>query len=929
MRKKSTGKAARRGPRSQAPGRRPAPPPQSSGALTIVGIGASAGGLEALEQFLGHVPEASGLAFVIVQHLDPTREGIMPELLQRATRMRVAQVEDCARVEPNCVYVIPPNKDLSILRGALHLLDPASPRGLRLPIDFFFRALAADQGAGSAGVILSGMGTDGTLGLTAIKEQGGVVLVQDPADARFDSMPRSAIDTRLADIIAPARELPDRLVAFLRHAPHAVPVEQLSEKQSQGSLEKIVIVLRSRSDHDFSQYKKSGLYRRIERRMGLHQIDRIENYVRYLRENPQEQDLLFNELLIGVTGFFRDPAAWEALRDKIIPALLAGRRTGGKLRAWTAGCSTGEEAYSLAMVFKEALEKAPPEARCSLQIFATDLDRSAIEKARQGLYPANIASDVSVERLRRFFVKEGGSYRVGKEIREMVILAPHDVIRDPPFTRLDLVVCRNLLIYLEQDLQRQLLPMFHYALNPGGMLFLGASETVGGLTSLFAPLDPKLRLYRRKESAARIDQAGFPPSHTARLTGIPEALVAKPVANLQTLADELILRQFGPAGALVSDKGDIFYVSGRTGKYLEPAAGKANWNVFAMAREGLRYGLVSALQKAAHQNRAATVRGLTVGANGGTQAVDVTVRPLQEPEALRGTFLVLFSDAPAASAAGGGARGGRRAGRQSRAATGLQREVKQLHDELRNTRDDMQTSQEELRSANEELQSTNEELQSTNEELTTSKEEMQSMNEELQTVNGELQAKLEELTRTSNDMKNLLDSTEIATVFLDSGLRVRRFTPQATRFLRLLPGDVGRPVTDLTSDLLYPGLADDVTEVLRTLVFSEKQVATRDGRWFTARIMPYRTLDDAIDGVVITCAEITVAKALEAELNRSHERFAVLLENLPSRISILDDRGRLVPRGSLMTRINGATPLEFSGWKLVASTEAPDREATP
>lgn len=930
MRKKPTGKPAQGRPSPQGSPRRSAEPsPRTPGALPIVGIGASAGGLEALEQFLTHVPEASGLAFVIVQHLDPTREGIMPELLQRATRMAVAQVKDRTKIQPNCVYVIPPNKDLSILGGVLHLLDPSSRRGLRLPIDFFLRALAEDQRAASAGVILSGMGTDGTLGLKAIKEHGGVVLVQTPESAKFDSMPRSAIDTGMADIIAPAEELPDRLIAFLRHAP-AVPAVPAAERHSPDALDKIVIALRSRSQHDFSQYKKSTLYRRIERRMGLHQIDEIASYVRYLNENPQEQDLLFNELLIGVTSFFRDPEAWDVLRERAFPALFSERPKGGALRAWIPACSTGEEAYSLAITFREALEKARPKASFSLQIFATDLDRTAIDKARQGIYPANMASDVSPERLRRFFLKdESEQYRVAKEIRDMVILAPHDLIRDPPFTKLDLLVCRNLLIYLEPELQRRLLPLFHYSLNPGGVLFLGSSETVGGSRGLFATLDQKLRLYRRKDSAELPEPLEFPSSFfRAGSLDLPDARPPKPVPNLQAMADELILRQFGPAGALVSDKGDIFYVSGRTGKYLEPAAGKANWNIFAMARDGVRHELVSAVQKATRKKQVVTVHGLMAGADGEPQAVELTVRPLQEPEALRGMLLVVFGDVPATPATSSRRRG--RAGTHSPRVTELQRAVTQLHEELRSTREDMQTSQEELRSANEELQSINEELQSTNEELTTSKEEMQSMNEELQTVNAEMQAKLDELSRANNDMKNLLNSTEIATLFLDRALRVRRFTPQTTRIMKLMPRDVGRPATDIASDLLYPGFAGDVEEVLRSLVVKEREITTGDGRWFSARVMPYRTLDEVIDGVVITFAETTAAKALEEELRTSRERFSSLIENLPSGISVVDERGRAVPKSSVVTRIAAARATDLPAWKVVVDTPAePDRELSP
>ena len=587
---------------------------QESLLFPIVGIGASAGGLEALEQFLRHVPENSGMAFVIVQHLDPTHKGIMPELLQRTTGMEVFQVRDRMKVKPNCVYVIPPNKDMSILHGVLHLFEPTAPRGLRLPIDFFLRSLAEDRQEHSIGVILSGMGSDGTMGLRAIKEKAGVALVQEPASAKFDSMPRSAINAGLADLVAPAEDLPGKIIDYLRHALVIAKTELPLEEKDQSALEKVLILLRAKTGHDFSLYKKNTLYRRIERRMSIHQIDRIAAYVRYLQENPQEVELLFKELLIGVTSFFRDPAAWEQLQEEAIPALLAGRPAGGALRAWSAGCSTGEEAYSLAIAFKEALEQVKPKESFTLQIFATDLDRDAIDKARQGVYPANITADVSPERLRRFFIKEENGYRVGKEIREMVTFATQNVIMDPPFTKLDILICRNLLIYLTPELQKKLLPLFHYSLNPGGVLFLGSAETVSTFTDLFAPLNIKSRLFRRRESVLPAEPLAFPASFVPALPGVPKELtMLKPAANLQSLADQLLLQHFSPPAVLVNDKGDILYISGRTGKYLEPAAGKANWNIFAMAREGLRFDLGSAFQKAIRQKEAITVKGLKVG----------------------------------------------------------------------------------------------------------------------------------------------------------------------------------------------------------------------------------------------------------------------------------------------------------------------------
>ena len=871
----------------------PAPESGSSRArFPIIGIGTSAGGLEALELFLKNVPLASGMAFVIVQHLDPTHKGMLVELLQRATTMPVIQVHDQLVVEPDRVYVIPPNKDMSLLHGILHLLPPAAPRGLRLPIDFFFRSIADDCQERGVGVILSGMGSDGTLGLRAIKEKAGTAFVQDPANAQFDGMPRSAIDAGLADVVAAVDELPGKIQAFLQHAQSIANSDLPAETQTRGGLDKLIILLRAQTGHDFSLYKKSTISRRVERRMGLHQIDRIAAYVRLLQENPQETQLLFNELLIGVTNFFRDPAAWEKMKNEVFPALLAAYPRGMVLRAWTPGCSTGEEAYSLAICFKEALADIKPAATYSLQIFATDLDRDAVDKARRGSYPANIAADVSAERLSRFFVlEENGGYRVNKEIREMVVFAPQNLVMDAPFTRLDLLVCRNLLIYLEAELQKKLLPLFHYALNPGGMLFLGSAETIGTFGSLFSPLDSRLRIYRRMEGGSQLNPLNYPTAFHPPASGTnpaePPARPPLPAPNLASLMEQLILTQFSPAAVLTNGKGDILYISGRTGKYLEPASGKANLNIFAMAREGLQLELTSAFQKAIREKSAVTLKNLTIGSNGGTQVIHLTVQPIEEPAGLRGLMLVVFHDVAALRTSYTSRKAQRNAHGDGQSKQ-WEIDLQSAREELLNTREEMQTSQEELKSINEELQSTNEELQSTNEELTTSKEEMQSLNEELQTVNHELQARVDELSHANNDMKNLLDSTHIATLFLDDALRVRRFTSQASKLIRLIPGDAGRLITDIASELIYPELGEDVQEVLRSLIFKEKAVVTRDGSWFSVRVMPYRTLDNRIDGVVITFADISAAKKLESALRESEQETLALFKLLPTPFALFE-----------------------------------------
>lgn len=831
----------------------------------IVGIGASAGGLEALEEFLSQVPPSSGMAFVVVQHLDPEHKGMLPELLQRCTPMKVAQAENRMPVEPNCVYVIPPNKDLSILHGSLFLLDPVAPRGLRLPIDFFLSSLADDQRERAVGVILSGMGADGTLGLRAIKKNAGLTLVQSPETAKFNAMPSSAIDAGVADIVAPAQELPGRIAAYLMQAPHGADAEAepLLEPKSHSALEEIVILLRRRTGNDFSLYKKSTVYRRIERRMGLHQIDSIARYAHFLRENPRETDLLFKELLIGVTSFFRDPAIWEQLRAEVLPALLAAYPAGKQLRAWVPACSSGEEAYSLAMVFKDVLGELQAPGQFSLQIFATDLDEDAISNARKGYYPADIAADVSPQRLERYFIKEGNGYRIAKEIREMVIFAPQNIIMDPPFTKLDILTCRNLLIYLGPELQKKLIPLFHYALSNHGILLLGNAETIGNFGYLFAPVDRTARIYRRIDTPAPLAEVDFParvfPVISSTQTKSDESLsMSTPISNLQALADQFLLQHLAPAAVLVNAEGDILYINGRTGKYLEPAAGKANWNIYAMAREEIRHELGMAMKKAQGQSEPVHLHGISVGGNGNAQTINITVQAVTSPEALRGSLMVAFTEVAEPA----------RLPRRTRgmASKELQAELQEMREQMQAMREQMQTSQEELKSANEELQSTNEELQSTNEELTTSKEEMQSLNEELQTMNAELQSKVDDLTWVNNDMKNLLNSTEIATVFLDNALKIRRFTTHATHLFKLIQSDVGRPLSDIVTELEYAALQQDALEVLRTLVFVEKQVPAKDGRWFKVRIMPYRTQDNVIDGVVITLTDISNFKQLEMQL---------------------------------------------------------------
>ena len=681
-----------------------------------------------------------------------------------------------------------------------------------------------------------------------------MVLVQDPVSAKFDSMPRSAMDAVMIDIVAPANELPSKLIAALKLPSRSTARQELEKDTS--ALEKIIILLRLQTGNDFSEYKKNTVYRRIERRMGIHQIDKIATYVRYLQENPAEGEILFKELLIGVTGFFRD-------------------------------------AYSLAIVFKEAIEKINPGNNITLQIFATDLDSVAIEKARKGMYPANIVSDMSAARLSRYFIKSDDQYRVNAQIREMVVFAPQNVIKDPPFTKLDIISCRNLLIYLDSDLQKKLLALFDYSLNLKGILLLGSAETNGSQTDLFSVIDSKLRIYQRSGALKTDDLFDFPSAFTHSRPGITESQKpANVTENLQNLTDQLLLQQFSPASVLVTSQGDILYITGSTGKYLEPAAGKANMNLFAMARGGLRNELPAAFRKVVQNFDKVFLQNLNIIADGRTSFVNVTIQQIENPMQLRGKILVIFSDLPEKEFMP--SKSGKGKMKHPAAQDGLELELQSLKELLQSTREEMQTSQEELKSTNEELQSTNEELQSTNEELTTSKEEMQSLNEELHTVNVELQSKIEDAARVNNDMNNLLNSIEVATLFLDKELKIRQFTDPATKIFKLIKSDIGRLFTDQVTELVYPEMFADAHAVLKTLVYAEKIISTRDGRWFTVRIMPYRTFDDKIDGLVITFIEITKSKQLEIRLRETQNMLRSLVDAVPDVVMGLTDEGIIV-----------------------------------
>ena len=856
----------------------------------IVGLGASAGGLEAFDQFFTHMPADSGMAFVLIQHLDPSHASMLSEILQRITAIPVVEAQDGMAVEPDRIHVIPPNRDMVISQGRLQLHLPSEPRGQRMPIDAFLRSLAEDQGENAAAIILSGTGTDGTLGLRAVFGAGGLCLVQDPATAKFNGMPSSAVHAGHVSLVLPV----DKMPAALRSGMQALPIRQASESAAAEvaaaatrGLNHILALLRSATGHDFSLYKKSTIGRRIERRMSQHLIEDAEVYFRYLKEHPAEVKTLFRELLINVTSFFRDGDAFEVLKSEILSGMLAGKPSGYTLRLWVAGCATGEEAYSIAIILRELIDTTHPELK--VQLYSTDLDDDAIATARAGLYPLNISQDVSAERLRRCFIQEDAGYRVKKDIREMVVFAVQSVIKDPPFTRLDLLSCRNLMIYLEPELQNRLIPTFHYALKPGGVLFLSPSESIGNHTELFEPIHRKWKFYRAKPTIA---------STRAMLTSSLAWAVDKGAAaqeqglrvkefDVGELARRTLLQAFTPAAVVTDLLGNILYVHGETGRFLRPAPGTPTHNVVEMARDGLQIELREALHRAAVESLPTVNQPVNIRADGETLPVELNVRLLPETGTSSHVLMVSFQERTGAPTRAPAPRPrGRTTGSALRIAE-LERELDYAKQSMKAMLEEQQASNEELKSINEELQSTNEELQSTNEELETSKEELQSVNEELVTVNSELQIKIEQMAGMQDDMKNLLDNIRVGTIFLDRKLLIRRFTREASKVFRLLPTDLGRPLADIRSDFGGGDPLADAQAVLDTLVPTERELSTLDGTWYLARTQPYRTVDNVIDGVVLTFTDVT-ERVHAIAMRQARDLAEAVVDAVPEPLVVLD-----------------------------------------
>lgn len=885
---KPKGGDAHRGPEGGAA----TPPAEQEGAappaaLAVVGIGASAGGLDAFKRFLQAMPAHTGMAFVLVPHLDPSHESLMVELLGRHTSIPVCEAQDGMAIEADGIYIIPPNRYLAAEGGVLRLSAPQRSPGHETAIDFFLRSLAQAYEERAIGIVLSGTGSHGTLGLQAIKGQGGLTMVQDPDSAEYDQMPRSAISSGLADYILAPEAMPEALVQYVTRASRSGAWQYPAPaEEGLGELGQVLALLRAHTKYDFRCYRKKMLLRRVQRRVSVCGVDGLSDYLERLRADPDEPGRLFRDLLIGVTGFFREPEAYAVLEQRVIARLVEQADPDLPVRVWVPGCSTGEEAYSIAILLMEGcLRFRRP---CNMQIFATDIDDEALEIGRQGFYPESIAGDVTSERLEKFFIKtDDHRYQVSKQLREAVVFAPQNLVSDAPFSRLDLISCRNLLIYLETEVQRKVIALFHFALNEDGHLFLGPSESVGQQTDLFETVSKKWRLFRRI-GPTRHDIVDFPIVSRHRWPGyrgtLPERAPAS-VQSLAALAQRLLLEEYAPAAVLVNRKYEILYFFGPTMSFLDQPPGEPTRDLLAMAREGLRTKLRVACHKALREHGPVTIGNASVKRNGGFVVVDVHVKLLPKSRSSEGMLLVTFLERGQSARAQGAGAPPREAMDESALVHQLDLELKATREDLQSAIEELESSNEELKASNEEVMSMNEELQSANEELETSKEELQSLNEELSTVNNQLQDKVEELERSNNDILNLLSNTDICTIFLDRSMRIKLFTPPSAGLFNLRIADVGRPLGDFSPNFSDAALLADAQAVLEKLVPLDGEVQTGDGRHLLRRIQPYRTQDNRIDGVVITFIDITTRVQAEQRLRDSEARLKELNKGLEQRVA--------------------------------------------
>jgi len=874
-------------------------------------MGASAGGLEAFERFFLHMPADSGLTFVLVPHLDAHHKSAMAELVARFTRMPVVQIDGGMTLVANRIHVIPPNTTLT-MRGDAFQIE--TPRSTSSTIDGFFRSVAEQHGELAAGIILSGSGSDGTVGLKAIKEGGGLTLAQAGETSRYDSMPRSAIATGLVDFVLPVEEMPAQLLQYAKNLARLKREGMPLRQEVRRHLVKIFTLLRTTTGHDFSQYKNNSFIRRVHRRMQVVQMTSLPDYVELLRKDAVEVEALFRDLLIGVTHFFRDAKAFEVLEREVIPKLLAEKGPDDQIRVWVPGCATGEEAYSIAIVLRERMIES--DVALKVQIFATDIDDHALAIARNGVYPEAIISDLSPERLERYFVKDGSSYRVVKEIREMCIFSVHNVIKDAPFSKLDLISCRNLLIYLDSTLQNRVLLLFHFALRQRGYLFLGPSENITQHPKLFAKIDSRQRLFKARAVETERPTVEFPLTTSIYRNHLE---LDRPAGVLPTVKDTVSRRAqrvvdgYAPACFVVDEHYEILHFSGRTGRYLQPSPGVASLNLFSIVEASLRPDLRTVIHQAFTSGQRNVRENVSLPVDGGFQSINLIAEPLMVSEADPKLCVVIMQEVGTLKQLGSTRTEAASDVQKDEVIRHLESELIATRERLQTTIEELETSNEEMKSSNEEFQSVNEELQSANEELETSKEELQSVNEELETVNAELNSKIESLDRAISDRKNLLESTQIATLFLDNNLRVRSFTPAITEIFHLIESDYGRPITDIVTRLAYEALSRDVSRVLRTLTRLEQEVALTDGSAsYIMRILPYRTVDNVFSGVVITFIDITERKRNEESL----ARLAAIIENSQEAIIGMAPDGTITSWNAGAERVYGYTAEEAIGRSL-------------
>jgi two-component system CheB/CheR fusion protein len=900
----------------------------------VVGIGASAGGLEAFTQLLSHLPIDTGMAFVLVQHLAPSQKSLLTEILTRTTQMPVTEVQDGMRVEPNQVYVIPPNTVMTIAQGVLHLTPREETHKTTKTVDAFLNSLAEERGDKSIAVVLSGGDDDGTRGLEAIKVAGGITFAQSEDSAQVNSMPKTAIATGQVDFVLPPEAIATELTNISRHpyvAASSTPTSPLPKEiasRGKDSLSTIFDLLRTTFGVDFTHYKHTTLQRRILRRMALHQLEQLEDYVRYLQENSAEVQALYQEILIGVTSFFRDAGAFEILKREVFPTILRNAQrsfsdsnlpASSPIRVWVAGCSTGEEAYSIAICLLEFL--AHQARQPQIQIFATDVSELAIEQARRGIYLPSQVADISADRLQRFFISiEGGCYQINKTVRELCVFARQNLISDPPFSRMDLISCRNVLIYFGSSLQKKVLPMFHYGLKPTGFLMLGASETVGEFSSLFHLLDRKYKIYAKQPMALLpLELAAADDSREASSSSRTLEVRSNEV-SLSEVVDQVVLNQYAPVGVVVNAHLDIVQFRGQTGAYLEPSPGQASLNVLSMVKEELRLDLRTAICQAKQDQKAIRKEGIQLRDGERIWQIRVDVVPIKPNAADDDYILILFSEMlPLSTPATLAPRTSSTRKKKSRE----QAEIRRLEQELERTKaylrsiiEEQQSTNQDLRAANEEILSSNEELQSTNEELQTAKEEIQATNEELSTINDELYRRNTETMQVSNDFQNLLSSIHIPIVMLEADLRIRRFTPTAASLFNLIPTDIGRPLSDIKHNLTINNLEAQILEVLHTLNLKNQEVQDHNGHWYDLRIRPYRTLDNRIDGAVVVLVEIDALKRSAEQLREARDYADAIVQTVRESLLVLNAELQVVTANQWFYETFQVTPRETEGIRL-------------